>query len=57
MSYYEGSQTIKRLLKGVEVLVGIIVCGKCDRTIEHVEDTKVRTLYATCQACKKKDKK
>lgn len=39
------------------MLVGIIVCGKCDRTIEHVEDTKVRTLYATCQACKEKEKK
>ncbi|WP_081412433.1 GapA-binding peptide SR1P [Tuberibacillus calidus] len=37
--------------------MGIIVCGKCNRTIDHVEDTKVRTIYTTCQACKEKNSK
>ncbi|MFC4617202.1 GapA-binding peptide SR1P [Camelliibacillus cellulosilyticus] len=37
--------------------MGIIVCQVCNRTVDHVEDTKVRTLYTTCQACKDKDKK
>ncbi|WP_085524120.1 GapA-binding peptide SR1P [Tuberibacillus sp. Marseille-P3662] len=37
--------------------MGIIVCQTCQRTIDHVEDRKVRTLYAQCPHCRKNTKK
>ncbi|MFC7392402.1 GapA-binding peptide SR1P [Scopulibacillus cellulosilyticus] len=36
--------------------MGIIICQKCNCTIDHVEDNKVRTLYSTCRKCKKAKK-
>ncbi|TCP30520.1 SR1 protein [Scopulibacillus darangshiensis] len=34
--------------------MGIIICQKCNCTIDHVEDSKVRTLYSKCPDCKNK---
>ncbi|WP_456275648.1 GapA-binding peptide SR1P [Bacillus sp. AK128] len=31
--------------------MGIIICQSCERTIDHVEEEKVSTLYATCNSC------
>ncbi|WP_143286904.1 GapA-binding peptide SR1P [Caenibacillus caldisaponilyticus] len=35
--------------------MGIIVCQHCDRIIAHVDDIKVRTLFATCQTCQQNE--
>ncbi|WEG11720.1 GapA-binding peptide SR1P [Pullulanibacillus sp. KACC 23026] len=37
--------------------MGTIICQECERTIEHVDDFKVSTLYSTCSACKDKTNK
>jgi hypothetical protein len=31
--------------------MGTIVCQSCERTIEHFEEEKVTTLYATSTNC------
>jgi len=37
--------------------MGTIVCQQCDSTIEHFEDEKVTTLYATCcEHCENEEK-
>jgi hypothetical protein len=31
--------------------MGVIICQSCEKTIEHFEEEKVTTLYATCNNC------
>jgi uncharacterized CHY-type Zn-finger protein len=33
-------------------IMGTIVCGQCQETIEHYENEKVVVLYGTCPTCK-----
>ncbi|MBM7659525.1 hypothetical protein JOC85_000292 [Bacillus mesophilus] len=31
--------------------MGVIICQTCEKTIEHFDEEKVTTLYATCNTC------
>ncbi|WP_270181724.1 GapA-binding peptide SR1P [Alkalihalobacillus sp. CinArs1] len=37
--------------------MGIIICQTCEKTIDHVIEDKVSTLYSRCPECNKKDRK
>ncbi len=52
--YYKYKNVWKRfqlLWKREMNSLGIIVCQKCERTIDHFEEEKVTTLYANCNSC------